>query len=166
MIQRNELIEIGQMTRLHGKRGEIQCRTLNTLWDEADPDFLVLELDGLYVPFRVVDWRGKGEDLLFSLRGIEDEPTALRLVGAKAFMLRRDTDAEDIPMQSWNEMAGWTVIDASHPDSRHTITRVDDSTVNILAELEDGRLIPLHEDLIHDINENEHILTLTIPEGL
>ncbi|MBQ6777157.1 MAG: hypothetical protein IJP52_02480 [Paludibacteraceae bacterium] len=166
MILRSELIAIGTMTRLHGKRGEIQCRTLNTMWDEAEAEFIVLELDGLYVPFRVLDWRGKGEDLLFTLRGIDSEAAALRLVGAKAFMLRSDTDAEAVQMTSWSDIVGWTIIDAAHPDQRYTIRRIDDSTANILAELDDERLIPLHDDLVQAIDDKQHILTLTIPEGL
>ena len=69
-------------------------------------------------------------------------------------------------MTSWSDIVGWTIIDAAHPDQRYTIRRIDDSTANILAELDDERLIPLHDDLVQAIDDKQHILTLTIPEGL
>ena len=90
MIEQNELIHIGTMRRPHGKSGELQCQMDNAYWDEADADFLILLLDGIFVPFRVEDWRGKGADsLIFRLKGVDTEAKALRLVNAEAYMRPR-----------------------------------------------------------------------------
>ena len=100
------------MRRPHGHRGEIQCTMLNDYWDQADPEFLFLQLDQLYVPFRVLDWRGKGADtLIFTLSGIESEPEAARLVGAPAYMRRADMSAEAEEQIAWSDLVGYRVIE-------------------------------------------------------
>ena len=40
------------------------------------------------------------------------------------------------------------------------------STMNILFELEDGRLVPASEDLITAIDQEARTITMHIPEGL
>ena len=47
-----------------------------------------------------------------------------------------------------------------------TIASIDDTTANILFELEDGRLIPANDDLIVDIDTEHRQIRMNIPEGL
>ena len=46
------------------------------------------------------------------------------------------------------------------------IASIDDSTANILFELEDGRLIPASEELITDIDKDKKTITINLPEGI
>ena len=46
------------------------------------------------------------------------------------------------------------------------VAAVDESTINTLLELEDGRLLPVHEDLIIEIDEPQKRIILDLPEGL
>ena len=46
------------------------------------------------------------------------------------------------------------------------IAAIDDSTANLLFELEDGTLIPANDDLIEDIDMEGRKITMNIPEGL
>ena len=166
MIQANELIRIGTMRRPHGKSGELQCQMDNDYWDEAEADFLILLLDGIFVPFRVEDWRGKGADsLIFRLKGVDTEVKALRLVNAEAYMLRRDLNEEAEEMMTWQDLTGYEVLNSEHV-VQGKVAAVDESTINTLLELEDGRLLPVHEDLIIEIEEPQKRIILTLPEGL
>lgn len=166
MIEQSELIRIGTMRRPHGKSGELQCQMDNAYWDEADADFLVLLLDGIFVPFRVEDWRGKGADsLIFRLKGVDTEVKALRLVNAEAYMLRRDLAEEAEEMMTWQDLTGYEVQNGERVVLGR-VAAVDESTINTLLELEDGRLLPVHEDLIIEIDEPQKRLILDLPEGL
>ena len=166
MIQANELIRIGTMRRPHGKSGELQCQMDNAYWDEADADFLILLLDGIFVPFRVEDWRGKGADsLIFRLKGVDTEVKALRLVNAEAYMLRRDLNEEAEEMMTWQDLTGYEVLNGEHV-VQGKVAAVDETTINTLLELEDGRLLPVHEDLIIEIDEPQRRIILGLPEGL
>lgn len=166
MIQPKEVIHIGTMRRPHGKSGEVQCQTENEYWDEAEAAFLVLSIDGILVPFRVLDWRGKGADtLIFRLKGIDTEEQATRLVNAEAYMLRRDLVDEMESMMTWQDLVGYQVLTPERT-SKGLVRAVDESTVNTLLELEDGRLLPIHEDLIIEIDETQQVIVLDLPEGL
>ncbi|MCQ2347607.1 MAG: hypothetical protein MJZ65_00275 [Paludibacteraceae bacterium] len=159
MINQDDILRIGAFTRTHGKQGELQCRTDNTYWDEAEATFIVVEVDAIPVPFRVTDWRSKGADLLFTLQGVDTEEKALRLVGCPVSMLRKDIAAEDDAILSWQDLVGYTVNGC-------TIEEIDESTANVLAVLQDGRLVPLHEDLITAVDHTAKTITMTLPEGL
>lgn len=166
MIQANELIRIGTMRRPHGKSGELQCQMDNDYWDEAEADFLILLLDGIFVPFRVEDWRGKGADsLIFRLKGVDTEQKALRLVNTEAYMLRRDLAEEAEEMMTWQDLTGYEVQNANRVVQGRVVA-VDETTINTLLELEDGRLLPVHEDLIIEIDEPQKRIILDLPEGL
>ena len=166
MIEQNELVRIGTMRRPHGKSGELQCQMDNDYWDEAEADFLILLLDGIFVPFRVEDWRGKGADsLIFRLKGVDSEAKALRLVNAEAYMLRRDLAEEAEEMMTWQDLKGYEVLNGEHVVQGKVAT-VNESTINTLLEMEDGRLLPIHEDLIIEIDAPHKRLVLDLPEGL
>ena len=166
MIERTEVIEIGTLGRPHGRQGEIQCQMMNDYWDEAEAEFLILDIDGILVPFRTEDWRGKGADvLIFRLRGVDSEEKAARLTGKTAYMLRRDI-AEDIATElTWQDLVGYTVEDETGQPVG-IVAAVDESTLNTLLELEDGRLLPIHEDLIHAIDTDARRLRMVVPSGI
>lgn len=107
------------------------------------PDFVFVKRDGLFVPFRSTDIH--------------------KLVGEEAFVLRSDIETDEEEM-AWVDFEGWTLADGE--TSLGKIVRVDDSTMNIFAELEDGRLVPLHEDFIVRIDETARVLRVHLPFAL
>ena len=166
MILPQEVFPIGVMRRPHGNKGEIQCQTDNTYWDDSDAEFLIFELDGILVPFRVLDWRGKGADsLLFQLAGIDTEAKALRLSGCKVYMLRCDLNEEGDTAMTWQDLVGYTIMDDTQ-GCLGKIAYIDESTANTLIENEEGRLFPIHEDLIRAIDTERQVLSVSLPEGL
>lgn len=168
MISLQDTLLIGTLKRTHGTQGEVQCLMINEEWEKADADFLILNIDQILVPFRVLSWRSKGaESLIFRLQGIDSEIEAKRLVGAEARMLRQDLaepdDRTDDEMMSWQELTGYKVM-TSDGKAAGIIDSIDDSTANILAHTESGHLFPLHEDLIAALDSEQRILQLTLTE--
>lgn len=163
MITNEQVISIGRLTRTHGKRGELQCLMNNEYWDNAEANFLILKLDNILVPFRVLDWRGKGSDsLIFQLSHIHDEQEAQRLIGAEAFMLISDMNQEDELLPTWQSLIGYRVVDTDQ-GNLGIVEEVDETTINTLITLNDGRMIPIHEDFIIDINAEDKLLTIYLP---
>jgi len=106
------------------------------------PAFVFVRRDGLFVPFRT--------------ENIAD------LMGEEAFVLRSDIQEDEDGLMTWQDLVGYTVED----DEAGTIGKiagVDESTINTLATLEDGRLMPLHEDFIIEIDEEAQILRVHLP---
>ena len=163
MITNEQVIAIGRITRTHGKRGEIQCLMSNEYWDNADATFLILSIDNILVPFRVLDWRGKGSDsLIFQLDRINDEQSALQLIGHQAYMLKSDISEEEEIMPTWQSLLGYRVLDTDQGELG-TITDVDETTINTLVTLNHNQLIPLHEDFIINIEPDKQLITICLP---
>ena len=106
-------------------------------------EFVFVCRDGLFVPFRSSE--------------------IASLMGEEVYVLKGDTEIEDDEM-AWTDFEGWILKDGDVTLGK--IVRVDDSTMNIFAELEDGRILPLHEDFILDIDEEAHILHVNLPFSL
>ena len=163
MITKEQVRAIGKITRTHGKRGEIQCLTSNEYWDNAEASFLILSINNIFVPFRVLDWRGKGSDsLIFQLDRIADEQSALPLIGCQAYMLTSDLSEEDEVLPTWQSLIGYRVLDTDQGELG-TIIHVDETTINTLITLDNDQLIPLHEDFILNIEPDKQLLTICLP---
>ena len=163
MISNEEVISIGKITRTHGKSGEVQCLMENEYWDNADATCLILSIDNILVPFRVLDWRGKGSDsLIFQLDRITDEQQAQQLIGHHAYMLKSDISEENEILPTWQSLNGYRVLDTDQGELG-TITDVDETTINTLITLNNTQLIPLHEDFIIDIQQEKKQITICLP---
>lgn len=121
----------------------ISIGVLKRTHDKNLPDFVFVKRDGLFVPFRS--------------EAISD------LKGEEAFVLKGDMEIDKDEM-AWVDFEGWTLKEGD--ESLGKIVRVDDSTMNIFAELEDGRMVPLHEDFIVEIDEDAHVLRVQLPFAL
>ncbi|MCQ2347073.1 MAG: ribosome maturation factor RimM [Paludibacteraceae bacterium] len=169
MITENEILHIGTIRRAHGTQGELQCTMLNDYFEESDTEFIILRLDNIFVPFRVTDWRSKGaEDLLFRLQGVDTEMQVQRLIGAEAYMLRKDISEEQASNVTWQDLVGYQVLDTSQGELGRVVS-VDDSTANILLTLSGKQgevLIPIHEDFIVKLLPEKQTLSITLPYQL
>ena len=128
MIRKEDLISIGVLKRTHN-------RDL--------PQFIFVQRDGLFVPFRSSE--------------------IASLMGEEIYVPKSEMEVDEDEM-AWVDFEGWTMVDGEL--SLGQIVRVDDSTMNIFAELEDGRMVPLHEDFIVEIDEDAHELHVHLPFAL
>ena len=99
------------------------------------------------------------------LDGIDTQEQAQELTGCDVYFPRKlaDSDSDNI---SWAEIIGYSVIDAKSKQDIGKIASVDDNTINILFELEDGKLIPASEELIENIDTKRHQIEINLPEGI
>lgn len=166
MIREEEVFRIGRLGKTHGVRGEISFLFDDDVFDRADADYLVLEVDGILVPFFIEEYRFKSEsNAIMKLEGVDSQGRARELTGCDVYFPRDLAESDDDSL-SWAEMAGYTVVDAASGRGVGRIAFVDDNTLNILLELEDGTLIPASEELITDINRDHRTITIAIPDGL
>ena len=73
------------------------------------------------------------------------EQAANRLVGAPVFM-ENAAEQEDTIM-TWQDLIGLRVVDDEQGE-QGVIDSVDESTANTLLFLDNGRVLPIHEDFI------------------
>ena len=107
------------------------------------PEFVFVKRDGLFVPFR--------------------SERIAELIGEEGFVLKGEMEIDEDEM-AWVDFEGWTLQEGDNTLGK--IVRVDDSTMNIFSELEDGRMVPLHEDFIVEIDEEAKVLHVHLPFAL
>ena len=62
MIRPEEVFLIGKLGRPHGVKGEITFMFTDDVFDRADAEYLLLELDGILVPFFMEEYRFKSDE--------------------------------------------------------------------------------------------------------
>lgn len=166
MILEEDVIRIGYLSRTHGKQGSVQCQTENDFFGDADPEFVLLKLDNIFVPFRLIDWREKNKEAyILTLQDVDTEDKGARLVGTEVYMLRSDITDNTEEALTMQDLIGFIVID-TNKGPIGSIQDVDESTINTLFLLDNGAVIPAHDDFVEDINYSTRQIFLTLPEGL
>ena len=110
------------------------------------PEFVFVLRDGLFVPFRT--------------------ERISELIGEEGFVLRSEMQDEEDGLLTWQDLVGYTIMDEGENGEEEqvgVIAYVDESTINTLATLEDGRMIPLHEDFMTEIDEVARVLHVRLP---
>lgn len=166
MIREEEVYKIGRLGKTHGVRGEISFLFDDDVFDRVDADYLVLMIDGILVPFFMEEYRFKSDsNAIVKFEGIDTQERARELTACDVFFPRALSDYDDDEL-SWAEIIGYDLIDAATGNSIGQIASVDDATLNILFELEDGTLIPASEELITAVDKANRAIEMNIPQGL
>ena len=166
MIKQEEVYKIGRLGKSHGVRGEVSFLFDDDVFDRVDADYLILDIDGILVPFFIEEYRFRSDTTaLMKFEGIDSQERARELTGCDVYF-PRNLAASDDDSISWSAIVGFDIIDASTNKPVGRIASIDDSTLNILFCLEDGHLIPASEDLITQIDQQARTITMHLPAGL
>ena len=165
MIRREEVYKIGRLGKTHGVRGEISFLLDDDVFDRTDADYLILDIDGILVPFFIEEYRFKTDsNALMKFDGIDTQERARELTGCDVYFPR--TLADEDEAVSWAELVGYDLIDSNSGKAIGEIAAIDDTTINILFELTDGKLTPASEELIQQIDTKRHQIEINLPEGI
>ena len=184
MIDREDIIKIGQFRKPHGTKGEITFSfdfmedsiRINLPDVMADSirnplnNFLICDIDGIFVPFRVEDQRFISDSTAYiKLKNIDSDQKARLFVNKDVYypikFISEDGGNDSL---TWDFFIDFTIID-EQLGKIGRITAVDKTTINILLIVEnEGNeiLIPAAEEFIIKIDEFQRELTLSLPEGL
>ena len=166
MIREEDVYKIGRLGKAHGVKGEVSFMFDDDVFDRTDADYLILEIDGILVPFFIEEYRFRTDTVaLMKFEGIDTQDRARALTNCDVFFPRHLADDEDAPL-TWAFLVGFDLVDAHTGKAVGRIDSVDDSTMNILFCLEDGTLIPASEELITDIDKDNKQITIAIPDGI
>lgn len=171
MIEKKELVEIGKFQKTHALKGE-----LNALLD-VDPEYvedkhpLIIETDGIPVPFYAESIRPKGaSSYLIKLDGVDSVEDANELVNSVIYAPRKALEeyaGEEMLLD--DDLEGFRVVDRNFGEIG-VLEYIDSSTENELLVVktpEDEEVfIPLVDDFIVDIDQKNGIINTSLPEGL
>lgn len=166
MIKAEEVYKIGHLGKAHGVKGEVSFQFDDDIFDRVDADYLVLDIDGILVPFFMEEYRFRSDTVcLVKFKGVDTQQRAQELTGCDVFFPRALAEEGD-EMPSLASLVGFDIVNVSDGRTIGNIAAIDDSTVNILFELEDGMLIPANDDLIEVIDTEKQQIKMNLPSGL
>ena len=170
MIRKESVYKIGKIGKPHGVDGEVSFHFDDDVSDRTDADYLILDIDGILVPFFIDEYRFKtDETALVRFADTDTQDKARALTGRDVYFPRDHADSYGDTL-SWAEIVGYRVVDADSEKVVGEIRSVDDTTVNTLFELvtDDGRdlLVPASDELIEGVDTEARTVTMRLPEGL
>lgn len=166
MIKKEEVYKIGRIGKAHGVKGEVSFNFDDDVFDRVDAEYLILEVDGILVPFFMEEYRFRSDSTaLVKFEDIDTQDRARELTNCDVYFPRDLADDEE-EVLTYSFLVGFDIVEASTQKKVGTIASVDESTLNILFELEDGMLIPASEELITDIDKDNKTITIALPEGI
>ncbi|MDD6976875.1 MAG: ribosome maturation factor RimM [Prevotellaceae bacterium] len=167
MIKQDDVYKIGRIGKPHGIKGELTMMVEDDVFDRVEGEYLILLIDGILVPFFIEDYRFRSEQsALVKFCDIDTQERASELTGCDVFFPRSLSDSDDTDTLTWQEAIGYQVADDNSGKTLGTISYIDTSTANTLIELDNGMLIPAAYEIIKDINTDQRLITMSLPEGL
>lgn len=166
MIVEEQLTAVGQVKKSHGLSGEFTI-DFTVDFDIDECPFLIFDIDGIFVPFEILDYRYYSNTCAYiTLNGINNEVKARQLYGFTVFV---DTDKlGDVEVHDSNSLS--VLLQFEVCDVKlgvlGKITHVDESTDNVLIEIDNERLIPAAFIQWDKVDMEDKKLLVNIPEEL
>lgn len=175
MLKHEDMIEMGRLTKVHGLKGELNFAFHNDAWDDIEAEYLIVETEGLLVPFFLEEYRFRNdEEAIVKFKRIDSDTQATELAGCTVYLERKQLPDDYMAQKAENGeigidfYIGYTI--QADGTTIGVIDDVDDSTANVLFHLETptgGELIiPASDDYITEINDEQKVMVMNLPEGL
>ncbi len=164
-----DVYRIGRIGKPHGVKGEMNFMFTDDVFDRTDSDYLIIEVEGLLVPFFIEEYRFRSDETaLLKLCDIDTQEQARQFTNCEVFFERSKADTPDDEL-TWAQIVGFRIVDENSGKIVGEIVAVDDSTENTLFEVQIAQrqvLIPASDSLIRNIDTQSQTITMTIPDGL
>jgi 16S rRNA processing protein RimM len=170
MIKRDNCLLLGTLTKPHGTKGSL------LLWlkrlkaeDIRKRESVFVEIDGLLVPFFIEIFQNNSpETVILKFEGINSETKAKAFAGMHVYVLndqvkRKGKSIEDLP-----SLSGYKVTDI-RIGFVGIAGEIADITNNPLLHVKHENrefLIPVHDDIILEINNKKKEISIDAPDGL
>lgn len=165
MIRLEEISPIGVFGKTHGIKGEINLE-LNVDFDLENTPYIIVDIDGIFVPFFINDYRYKSDTVaLVQFEDIDTEERVRPFFGKKAYVKKEVLDDGEEDELSINYYVGFTMLTPQRTVIGQ-IVEIDDSTANVLFVLDNDTLVPVGAVEVLDLDPDRHTMIVEVPEGL
>lgn len=165
----NQCIEIGTISRPHGKDGAVMLSTKNLSLDKYKTlKFVFFCLQNRLVPFHIESVTVKSNSVIIKFEDIQSMEKAELYCSTKLYI--EQTDIEDNGESEDDEIIGYTIINDENEERIGTVQEVMNYSSNVVLDIRrnDGTavLIPFADDLVRQINDETKTIVMTIPDGI
>jgi len=162
-------VKVGTVVSKHGYKGDIKINissfNLNTFPDIAH---LFIELDGSFIPFSINEIRSFSKNILIvKLEEINSEKEVDEIIHKNIYVDSTKIESKKDSGFFYDDLINFNVLKDSQKIG--TVESINTDLPQPVFEIKyDSRLvlIPIHQDLIKEIDKENNIIHLDIPDGL
>jgi len=169
-MNKQNCLAIGTIIKTHGIHGELVLEAkISDLFKNIE-ESVFLEIDGLLVPFFIEEIHPTSKERFrIKFDWIDSEPLAKKISNCPVYIpLKSITNSEIEFEENYDILIGFMVIDrklGKIGTIDYTINS-DDNPLMAISYKSREILIPIHPDLIKDVNTEEKTISIESPEGL
>lgn len=168
---KKDCFKVGDIIKTNGSQGELTIKFSNNLILNSlkKLESIFIEIDGILVPFFITEYRNiKNSSSQILFEDVNTIEKANDFVGRSLFLLKTQ-HIESLPKEEEYNIIGYSIFDNTFDKC---IGEVDDvlhfknnSVIKLIIENKEV-LIPIADEIIISINDEEKLVTIVTPEGL
>lgn len=163
--------EIGSLSKSWGNQGLILANIYGSYSELVKADsFIFIRHDGLYVPYYIEKVSSKGSKTHVKFEDIENAKTADALKSMKVFLKTAElpiTPATQPPDDSIEILIGYTIFNEEDKVGQiKVIESMPEQDIAVVVYKGTEVMIPLVEDLVLEVDNDEKVIVMKLPEGL
>jgi len=170
MINKEKSLLLGTISKPHGTRGAVLLWLRNIKADDIRKrDSAFVEIDGWLVPFFIESFKiSSAESVIIKFEGIDDETKARGITGNAVYVSPAQVKSKRESSGEFQELTGYQVFDSKLGFVGIAGEIADIANNPLLKVTREGKefLIPIHEDIILEVNDKVKEIKIDAPEGL
>ena len=168
-MKHEEAFYVGYVTKTRGLKGEVQIFFEFDEYEQLTFDVMFADMNGKLVPYFVADAKLQAnKTAYFNFDDVDHIDKAQPLLKKKLYLPLNLMPERDENEFFYTDLKGFTAVDKSLGELGE-ILEVNEYPQQFIATVlyqQTEILFPLNEDFIVEIDDEEKILTLDLPEGL
>jgi 16S rRNA processing protein RimM len=170
MIDLEDCLVLGTLTKVHGIRGQVILRLNNLSFEDIiKMESVFIEIDGLPVPFFIDEYSEKNnESLILTLEDIRSEKQAKALIDNQVYVRSNTIKKSKILLTQPESYIGYKVIDKKYGEIG-ILFEVIEIQQNPLYRILNGKreiLLPVQAEFIIKIDNDFKTILVSTPSGL
>ena len=161
-----QLVQIGNIINAHGVKGIMKMKITPAYWEDIQymKAVFIYGANNELIPYFIEHIEATMDDIfLIKLEGIDGKEQATQFQKAAVYARSEDISVEVIEEEN---IVGYTLIDKTSGAICSIIEIVEMPHQDLAKVIYEGRevLIPLHEDLIEELDDKSKQLIMILPE--
>lgn len=168
-MTKDKCFYVGKIVKTHGLKGEVTLRIDNEQFDDIEElNYFLLDVNEQLIPYFIEDIAYHSNKAFVLFQDLNTLEAANQFVGKSAYL-----PLELLPEKVGNdfyshEVVGYLVVDEEKGELGNVNEIIEYPTQSIIQIIKEGKeiLIPIHDDIIKDVNRDEKKIYIKAPSGL
>ena len=168
-MTKDKCFYVGKIVKTHGLKGEVTLRIDNEQFDDIEElNYFMLDVNEQLIPYFIEDIAYHSNKAFVLFQDLKTLEAAGQFVGKSAYLpldLLPEKEGNDFYS---HEVVGYLVVDEEKGEIGNVNEIIEYPTQSIIQIIRDGKeiLIPIHDDIIKDVNRDEKKIYISAPSGL